>query len=111
MVRGEVDQRGNSINIRAREIAPMWKVREEYIKGVVLTINPHDTSKDEMSRLHTLCMENSGHCTLYFELQLPEYSRLVRIRSQNVVIEPTPALMKGVNRLFGAENVQLETTE
>lgn len=109
MVRGEVEHRGNTVNIKAREISPMWKVREDYIKGVVLRIDPESVSRNHLNRLHALCQDNPGSCTLYFEIYLKEFSRTVRVRSQKLVVDPTPNLINGVYRLFGTENVTLET--
>ena len=57
------------------------------------------------------CEENRGGCRLYFDLESAQLPQPQRIHSRTFVVEPTPALMSGVVRLFGAHNVTLLEAE
>ena len=109
MVRGETEVRGGDVKILAREIWPMWKVREQLVKAIVLRIHADTVELEALDRLQRLCDENRGHCKLYFDLVDPELpAGHQRIRSRSYVVDPTPELMRGVTRLFGRDNVLLE---
>lgn len=108
-VTGEVEVRGGSIKILARDVLPMWKVRDQLIQAIVLRVEAGRVEIDAISRLRDLCDANRGQCKLYFDVldpELPEGKQ--RIRSRNFVVDPTPELMSGISRLFGQENVVLE---
>ncbi|NBC16885.1 MAG: DNA polymerase III subunit alpha [Bacteroidetes bacterium] len=109
MVRGETEVRGGDVKILAREIWPMWKVREQLVKAIILRIDTATVQLDALNRLQRLCDENRGHCKLYFDLVDPDLPMgRQRIRSRSYVVDPTPELMRGVTRLFGRDNVVLE---
>jgi DNA polymerase-3 subunit alpha len=109
MVRGETEVRGGDVKILAREIWPMWKVREQLVKAIVLRIHADAVHLDALDHLQRLCDENRGHCKLYFDLVDPDLpTGRQRIRSRSYVVDPTPELMRGVTRLFGRDNVLLE---
>ena len=40
LARGEVESRGGSLRILARDVIPMWKVREQMVKSIVVQIHP-----------------------------------------------------------------------
>ena len=109
LVRGEVEIRGGSVKILTRDVIPMWKVREQLIKSIVVRIQPDRVDLKAIEQFRALCDDNRGHCRLYFDLldpALPEGRQ--RIRSRTYVVDPTPNLMHGVTRLFGQENVSVE---
>ncbi len=110
MVRGETEVRGGSVKILARDVWPMWKVREQLVKAIVLQIQPDQVQPDVFDRLQELCDQyRGGHCKLYFDIysaDLPGGKQ--RVRSRTYVVDPTPELMQGVTRLFGRDNVVLE---
>lgn len=109
MVNGEVEVRAGSIKIIGRDVMPMWKVREQMVKAIVLRVDTDRTEEADINRLRSLCEENRGNCRLYFDIQLPDDpTGLQRVRSRNFVVDPTPELMSGMARLFGRENVLLE---
>lgn len=109
LVKGEVEIRGGAVKILAQDVIPMWKVREQMVKAIVLRVNMDRVQTDQIDKLQTLCESNRGTCKLYFEVEagdLPTGPQ--RIRSRRYVIDPTPELMLGMQRLFGRENVLLE---
>lgn len=110
MVSGEVELRGGSVKIIGRDVMPMWKVRDQLVKSIVVKVDTTRVPEDAILELRELCEDNRGQCKLYFDIQAPDLpSGPQRVRSRNVVVEPTPELMSGMARLFGRENVALES--
>lgn len=109
LARGEVDTRGGSLRILAREVIPMWKVRRDMVQSLVVRINAQRVELRQMEAFRKLCEGNRGSCRLYFDVEDPaDPDRRQRLRSRTFVVELTPELMGGVSRLFGAENILLE---
>jgi DNA polymerase III subunit alpha len=109
LVRGEVELRGGSVKVLAQDVIPMWKVREQLVKSVILRVDMDTVNVEQIEQLRTLCDENRGNCKLYFEIQSPDLpAGAQRVRSRKFVVDPTPQLMQGITRLFGRENVLLE---
>ena len=108
-VRGTAEVRGGSVKVKATEILPMWKVRE-LIQGIVLHVDTRYVEVDAISALKELCDANRGTCKLYFDVAAPGLpGGRQRIHSRKYVVEPTPDLMNGINKLFGQQNVTLES--
>ena len=112
LVRGNVEVRGGIVKVIAQDVMPMWKVREQLVKSIVLRISlEHATTEEaeKLSRLRDLCDTHRGHCKLYFDLQAPDLpGGTQRIRSRQFVVDPTAELMQGITRLFGREAVYME---
>ncbi|MFK7844576.1 MAG: DNA polymerase III subunit alpha [Rhodothermales bacterium] len=108
-VKGNTDVRGGGVKIKVVEIMPMWKVRE-LIKGIVLRVDVEKMDVSEIQEFRDLCDENRGTCKLYFDVTAPDIpGGTQRIHSRKYVVEPTPDLMKGINKIFGKDNVLLES--
>ncbi len=109
LARGEVELRGGSVKVLTRDVIPMWKVREQLVRAIVLRIEAGRVELQALEKLRELCDANRGRCRLYFDVldpDLPEGRQ--RIRSRTYVVDPTPELMQGVTRLFGRDNVLIE---
>jgi DNA polymerase-3 subunit alpha len=85
----------------------MWKVREQKVEEVILTVDAETMVPEELLQLKALCENNRGHCKLYFDLKAPELTGPERLRSRSFVIEPTSEFMKGAQQLVGPENIRL----
>jgi DNA polymerase-3 subunit alpha len=108
-VRGNTDIRGGSVKIKAVEIMPMWKVRD-LIKSIVLRVDAGEIQVKAIEEFRDLCDANRGSCKLYFDIAAPDLpGGRQRIHSRKYVVEPTPDLMNGITRLFGMDNVVLES--
>ena len=108
-VKGNTDIRGGSVKIKVVEILPMWKLRE-LIKGIVLRVDVENMAVSEIQKFRDLCDANRGTCKLYFDIASPEFpGGTQRIHSRKYVVEPTPDLMKGITKIFGKDNVVLES--
>ena len=108
-VRGTVEVRGGSVKAKATEILPMWKVRE-MIQGIVLHVDTQVVEVTAIEALRELCDANRGTCKLYFDVAIPGMpGGRQRIHSRKYVVEPTPDLMNGISKLFGKDNVSLES--
>jgi DNA polymerase-3 subunit alpha len=108
LAKGNVEIRGGAVKVLAKEITPMWKVREQMVQEVVLRLDLEQVNLGEMQDLKALCEENPGNCTLYFDVDAPELSGPERLRSRGYVIEPTASFMKGAQRIVGTDNIALK---
>lgn len=108
LVRGIPEMRGGSLKVIVQDILPMWKVRDQLVKSIVLRVTDDDMDSAKISELRDLCDANRGKCKLYFDIDLPDLPEPQRIHSRKYVVEPTPDLMHGMSRLFGRENVVLQ---
>ena len=107
-VTGEVELRGGSVKIIARDVMPMWKVRDQLVKSLILRLNVDETPAAAVEQLHELCANNRGHVKLYFEVGAADLPAPQRLLSRTVVVDPTPAFMRGVYRLFGPQQIRVE---
>jgi DNA polymerase-3 subunit alpha len=108
LVKGNVEVRGGAVKVIAKDITPMWKVREQMVQEVVLTVDLQQMMADQLDEFKMLCENNPGNCKLYFDVRAPEISGRERLRSRQFVIEPTAEFMRGARRIFGADNIALK---
>jgi DNA polymerase-3 subunit alpha len=108
LVKGNVEVRGGTVKVIAKEVSPMWKVREQMVSEVVLTVHLDEVVPDELRQFKALCERSVGNCTLYFDVDAPELRGQERLRSRSYVVEPTAEFMKGARRIFGADNIALK---
>ena len=107
LVKGNVEMRGGQVKVLVKDILPMWKVREQKVEEVILTVDAETIVSEQLHELKALCENNRGHCKLYFDLKAPELSGPERLRSRSFVIEPTAEFMKGAQALIGSSNIRL----
>ena len=107
LVRGNVEVRGGTVKVLAKDINPMWKVREQMVSEVVLTVDLDQVMPDELHTFRQLCEQTEGNCTLYFDVDAPDLRGQERLRSRAYVVEPTAEFMRGAQRIFGSENIAL----
>jgi len=108
LVKGNVEVRGGNVKVIAKEVTPMWKVREQMVDEVVLTVNLDEVLPDDLREFKTLCERSVGNCKLYFDVDAPELRGQERLRSRSYVVEPTAEFMKGAQRIFGPDNIALK---
>ena len=108
LVKGNVEVRGGTVKVIAKEVSPMWKVREQMVQEVVLTVNLDEVMPDELREFQSFCERSVGNCTLYFDVDAPELRGQERLRSRSYVVEPTAEFMKGAQRIFGRDNIALK---
>ncbi|PSQ95906.1 MAG: DNA polymerase III subunit alpha [Bacteroidetes bacterium SW_9_63_38] len=108
LVKGNVEVRGGTVNVIAKEINPMWKVREQMVSEVVLTVNLDEVMPRELQEFQSFCERSPGNCKLYFDVDAPELRGQERLRSRAYVVEPTAEFMKGAQRIFGTDNIALK---
>src|SRR5690606_24697456 len=107
LVRGKVEV-GGDVKLIAREVIPMWRVREQLVRAIVLRLDADETRPEALDQLAALCEANRGRVKLYFDVSTTALARPVRLHARTAVVDPTPELMKGLSRLFGREAVMLE---
>ena len=108
LVRGKAEVKGD-VKVIAREVMPMWKVRETMVKGLTLRLDADTVTTQAMDDLAALCDANKGKCKLYFEVTTTALPTPIRLHARSAVVDPSPELMGGLLRLFGKEAVWLET--
>lgn len=108
MVRGKAETSRGDLKLVAKEVLPMWRVREQLVKAVVLRIDADDATEQDVAALKALCEEHPGACKLYFEVVTAQMPRPVRLHARTAVVDLTPDFMKGLSRMFGSESVVLE---
>jgi len=107
LVKGNVEMRGGQVKVLVKDIYPMWKVREQKVEEVILTVDAEQVVPEAVLQLKSLCERSRGNCKLYFDLKAPELAGPERLRSRSYVIEPTSEFMKGAQQLVGVENIRL----
>ncbi len=105
---GHPEVRGGGLKVIVNDIYPMWKVRENLIKSIVLRIQTDDIDVDRMKRFEKLCDENRGSCKLYFDIDASDLPKPQRVHSRKFVVEPTNELMAGMAQIFGRDNIVLQ---
>jgi len=101
LVKGSIEMRGSQLKVIAQDITPMWKVRSEMVKSLILRIDADRFSHVELDALSALLEHNRGGCKLIFELISREAPEPQRIMSRTKVIDPTDDLMTGIKAIFG----------
>ena len=107
LVKGNVEVRGGTVKVIAKDILPMWKVRDQMVQSMVLTVNPDRIQPNHLQRFKSLCEEHPGHCKLYFDVDAGNGPKQ-RVRSRRMVVDPTADFMKETRRLFGLDNIALQ---
>jgi DNA polymerase-3 subunit alpha len=108
MVRAKAETGRGDLKLLAREVVPMWKVRESLVKAVVVRVDADAVSADDVEALGALCDEHRGACKLYFELTHRDLPRPVRLRARTAVVDLTADFLKGVAAVVGRDAVVLE---
>jgi len=93
----------------AKDVLPMWRVREQLVKAVTLKIDVDRTTEADVAALAELCRQHPGACKVYFEVSGAGMPRSVRLHARTAVVDLTPELMKSLNRQLGTEAVILES--
>jgi len=107
LIRGRIETAG-AVRVIAREIIPMWRVREQLVKSIVLRLDSETTEPARLEELATLCTANKGDKKLFFEVTTPHLPKTVRLHARTAVVDLSPDLMHGLGRLFGRDAVILE---
>ncbi|NNF03342.1 MAG: DNA polymerase III subunit alpha, partial [Rhodothermales bacterium] len=108
LVKGHVESRGGSVKVLAKDIIPMWKVREQMVKSLVIRIQAADLTEEDVDRVHALLDTSPGQCKLYFDLISASDPRPQRILSRTMVIDPNNEVMKGLAGIFGRRAIVVE---
>ena len=108
MVRGKAETSRGDLKLVAKDVLPMWRVREQMVKALTLQIDADVTTVDDVAALKALCGQHPGSCKVYFEVASRQLPRPVRLHARTAVVDLTPELMKGLNKLLGTRSLVLE---
>ncbi len=109
MVKGKAETSRGDLKLVAKDVIPMWRVREQLVKAVTLRIDVDRTTEADVQALAELCAQHPGACKVYFEVTSAQMPRPVRLHARTAVVDLTPDLMKGLSRRFGADALVLES--
>ena len=109
MVKGKAETSRGDLKLVAKDILPMWRVREQLVKAVTLRIDADTATEDDVAAVASLCREHPGACKIYFEVTSQRFQRPMRLHARTAVVDLTPELMKGLDRVLGQGRVVLES--
>ncbi len=109
MVKGKAETSRGDLKLVAKDILPMWRVREQLVKALTIQVNADEATEDDVAAVAALCKEHPGACKIYFEVTSHRFPRPVRLHARTAVVDLTPELMKGLDRLLGQGRVVLES--
>jgi DNA polymerase-3 subunit alpha len=109
MVKGKAETSRGDLKLVAKDVLPMWRVREQLVKAVTLRIDVDEATEADVAALADLCRQHPGACKVYFEVTSAQMPRPVRLHARTAVVDLTPDLMKGLSRRFGADALVLES--
>jgi DNA polymerase-3 subunit alpha len=107
LVSGTTEVRGGHVSIKAQDVMPMWKAREQFVKSIVVRLDIDRADAALVPRLAELCENNRGMVKLYFDLVGAELPEPAKMRVRRFVVDPTPQLMTGLTQLVGRPNISL----
>ncbi|MEM1056743.1 MAG: DNA polymerase III subunit alpha [Bacteroidota bacterium] len=110
LVRGKAETSRGDLKLIAKEVLPMWRVREQLVSAITLKVDADLHTEETIGKLAALCAEHKGTKKLYVELTHPEMPVPVRLHARTSVVDLTPDLMKGLGKLFGMKALALETS-
>ena len=108
LIKGSVEMRGGTGKVLGNDVIPMWKVREQMVKSLILRVSAADLVKEQVDKLEQLAGNHRGTCKLYFDLIEEGDSKPCRILSRTSVIDPNEEMMRGLANLFGKRAITVE---
>ncbi len=109
MVKGKAETSRGDLKLVAKDVLPMWRVREQLVKAVTLKIDVDRTTEADVAALAELCRQHPGACKVYFEVSGAGMQRPVRLHARTSVVDLTPDFMKALGRKLGTDSVVLES--
>ena len=107
LVKGSLEFRGGGLKVVGQEIWPIWKVREQLVQSITVTINPSTLTDVQQAALVELCEAHRGSTPLYFTLTSDRFPSSLRLRARNTVVSCDEELLSGLRALFGSEAIAL----
>jgi DNA polymerase-3 subunit alpha len=107
LIKGSLEFRGGGLKIVGQEIWPIWKVREQLIQSITVTINPSTLSDEQQAALVKLCDAHRGSTPLYFTLDSDRFPSTLKLRARNTVVSCDEELLSGLRALFGPDAIAL----
>ena len=89
------------------EIIPLEQARHRFTRNICLNLNLHDLKVATLKEIEKLVKEHQGRCNLLIHVTNGDRREYV-IRSRKYRVAPEEALLAGLKRVVGKENVWLE---
>ncbi len=110
LVRGrcEVDGRGD-VRLIAANVAVLDSLWKQGVEKMLISVSVPSIDSASLSRLQDLIKRNPGPCPLEFEIHKRHRFRIRLLPSDPTEINPAPAFVDAVEKLFGENSVTLYT--
>lgn len=108
LIKGNLELRSGNAKVIANDVIPMWKVREQMVKSLIVRISSTDLSMEQVDLMEQLLTEHRGVCKLYFDLVTEDEPRGQRILSRSMVFDPNDQVMRGLTEIFGRRAITVE---
>ena len=105
-VRGEVESRGGTIQVKVRnvrDLVPMSLIRQSIVQ-LVVRMPLSDADPTLMPTFARLCRKHPGSCQLWFQVRQDD--QWTTLRSRNITLDPTAEFMQSAADLFGGDRVK-----
>ncbi len=99
-VQAELDRTRDQPSLRINSIVPLDKASETLAVRAVLKLPMTDLDQEKLVSLRTLAGQNPGNARLYFNLESPEGSTIVRA-ADRFTLNPNKDVVAQINSMFG----------
>ena len=98
LVRGKAETSRGDLKLIAKEVLPMWRVREQLVQAITLKIDASGVAPEAIDELAALCAAHKGTKKLYIELSHDALPRPVRLHARTAVVDLDAGLDEGASR-------------
>ncbi|UCC66793.1 MAG: DNA polymerase III subunit alpha [Deltaproteobacteria bacterium] len=108
LVRGVLDKGEERIKVKASALVPIDEAKKEKVSKVHLKLRTPGLSKEQLLKLKEILEGNKGACEALLHFIVPHQSEVIIALSPELMVDPSEELTRSVERLFGAETVEME---
>ncbi|MBI4428599.1 MAG: DNA polymerase III subunit alpha [Ignavibacteriales bacterium] len=108
MVVGRNDGTEEAIKVIVNEVIAIDKVRERFVKSVLLNVNLDVVSEGTIVELAKLLEQHQGKCQCYLNVTGGDLSKNLVYLTRKYVVEPNQQFMTAAKRLLGPAAVRLQ---
>lgn len=106
----EAEVGGGMLKLLVREVVPVRKVRESFVRKVVLTVDADDESQlERLAAVHKVLGKSRGDTALEFEVRAQSGGVVEQLRlfARSASVEPSDVVLDRLEQIMGADNVRL----
>ena len=106
LVQGDVEENAGTIRVIARQVVPLQRIRDDFIRKLIIQLDPDAVSPDAIQRFAKLCATHPGERELQFNIMDNETT--LAVVCDQVKVKTTSDFMKGLAHIFGTNQVRLQ---